>query len=117
MRHLFDFEKKDGISFIRFRGEINDDDCLEITKQISELPLERKLRIIIDLSETNTCLHKKESREMLARSLARVPGSRIAVVASTPVTRMMAKTLVATLGEPESTVFFKNEEEAIKWLR
>ena len=117
MKHRVDYDETRGVLNIRFVGEIKENEYLEISRSIKKLPPEKRMKLVINLSDNNSSLHRQETREMLARGLERVPGSRIAVIGSTPVTRMMAKTFVASLGQPESTGFFKNEKEALRWIR
>lgn len=85
--------------------------------------------LICDVSENPARSMSKEGRKWMSEHASRIGDAsgighasgigieKIAIVGSSPVTRMIAKIMVTTLKKANSTQFFRTESEAFRWLK
>lgn len=79
--------------------------------------------LICDVSENPARSMSKEGRKWMSEHASRIDHAsgigieKIAIVGSSPVTRMIAKIMVTTLKKANSTQFFRTESEAFRWLK
>jgi len=110
------YDEDRNLVYVKFEGKLAVDEYSKLAEFFNSLPEEKKMRYLADVTELEGSLLDRKTREMFAGSTARFPESKIAVVGGNPVTRMICKTVVVTMGKLKETGFLKNEAEAVSWL-
>ena len=101
-------------------GSITPDGYIEINKTYNTWAGGRPEKVIIDITETDMSTMvpwDRETRKRVNQSTEQFAAStKVAVIGSTTVTRMVMKIALSILGVLKTGKFFKTEEAALKWL-
>ena len=112
----FGYDEERNLIWVKLIGQVTVEEYQHFADFVNSLPRERKMRYLVDISRMDNSLFDRKTRNMVSESTERIPGSKIAMLGGSPITRMIAKTIVATMGKLHETGFFKTEEKAITWL-
>ncbi len=120
----FKFETRDPDEILRivFDGEITPDNICEINKLYADESKEGTQKILVDISQTKMSTWAtpwdRETRRRVAASVpANPPKSKVAIIGSSSISRMITKVGLSVIGKIKDSRFFKSEEEAVAWLK
>jgi hypothetical protein len=116
MKHKITYDEE-GILRIQYIGEIIPEEYRQTAEQVMQMPAENLKRILVDISQTDTPMWNRETREMLAKSTPTPAGSKVAVIGASAAIRIISKAFVHIAKTQSQTRFFKTEEEALAWLK
>ncbi|MBD3285314.1 hypothetical protein GF338_03155 [candidate division WOR-3 bacterium] len=118
MKYELKYLDEHGVLFLKMLAELKDES--EIKELMSEIRGEYEKhefdRILCDISHSGSSI-SKEARRAFKDTASMVDFKRIAMVGGNPPMRMMAKVILAVTGTSKNTQFFKNKDEALKWLK
>jgi hypothetical protein len=118
MKHRIDYDEKLGVLFIRVVKDVSPEEFLEVNKLITSMPVEKRMRILIDASDAVMPKWDRKMREAVLSGTSHTPpNTRTAVIGLSPALRVFSKVIINVAGKYSETKFFKTEEEAIAWLR
>jgi len=112
------FDEDNDILRMEVLGELVKKDVDELFPAMGKM-LEGKERryILVDLSsDDRPASFSKDVRKAYKENADLVKADKAALVGAKPVTRMVAKTVLAITGSAKSTQFFKTVDEALKWF-
>lgn len=72
---------------------------------------------LVDVSRLEGSLRSGETKDAVAGKPELIKGGLIPITGASEITRMLAKTIAATMRKLKDTDFFKSEDEAVKWLK
>lgn len=116
------YDDEQGILHIRFTEDITPEDICEINKIYGKEPSDKTAAIIVDISDTKMSTWAtpwdRETRQRVAASVPpNPPKSRVAIIGSTSISRMLTKVGLSVIGRIKDSRFFKNEAQAVAWLK
>lgn len=117
VKHELYFDEKKHIIVFRTRGEFSYEDGVEAVERLEKIVEGKENnQVLCDITDFPAKLDKSVRR--LQQDLPqRMRISKMAVIATNPAVRMIGRVVDATMGKGFSAGFFKNEEEALAWLR
>lgn len=117
MKHNIWYDEGLQVLFLEFTDHFRYQDVNEIFKKITEM-LEGKLyrQMLVIMSDTHK-VENRETREATNEALNRAKISEVAFVGGSAANRMIARVLIKTGIIKTNGDFFKEQEEAIKWLK
>lgn len=122
MGFKLDFNEQKGVLYIIFVEEVTPDDVCKINNLNEMVPREKTEKIIVDISSTKMSTWAKpwdrETRRRVAESVPPNPlKSKVAIIGSSSVSRMLTKVGLTVIGKIKDSKFFKSEEDALAWLK
>ncbi len=114
------FDEKNQILHLKFTEVWDEKDIPEMFNRMRTHLEGREKRILLgDVSGAAPQSYSKEMRKMVADEATTLKLDKIAIMGANPVLRMMAKVLLAVIGNKWSaeTRFFGSKEEALAWLK
>lgn len=114
------YDEENQALVLRFTEVWTEEDIPGLFSRLREyLGEKEKKNILGDVSQAPTQSYSKEFRKMIAEEAASLSLDKVAVVGANPVLRMMAKVLLAIIGQKWSveTKFFTAEKDALVWLK
>lgn len=117
MNHKMWYDNNDELLFLEFTSDFLLEDVAPIREKIFEL-LEAKpyRQMVIHISKTAK-VENRETREQSNKALQDAEVSDAAFVGGSAANRMIAKVLLKTGAIKTQGDFFKNTDDAIKWLK
>jgi hypothetical protein len=117
MNHKVYCDETQNILYIRFVGKVDASGYRKVAEQINALPVEKRLQLIVDLSDAAAPFWDRKTRQVLADGTVQSDKSRMAVFGASPAIRVIAKMMLIALGQRDRTRFFKTEAQALAWLK
>jgi tRNA threonylcarbamoyladenosine modification (KEOPS) complex Pcc1 subunit len=115
------FDEEAGVVRMRFVGNITNEEYTRINRELlANISPEKRRFQLVDLTASTTMkIDRKTRKEITAEIEATdVAGTKTAIVGASPMVRMMTKVILAMRKEKDAeTRFFKNEDEALTWLK
>ncbi len=117
MKHELYYDEEKNIIVFRTRGAFSYEDGVEAVEKLENIVKGKENNLVLcDTTDFPAKLDKSVRR--LQQDLPkRMKISKMAVIATNPAVRMIGRVVVATMGKGFSAGFFKNEEEALAWLK
>jgi len=117
MVHKIWYDQADEILYLEFTNNFLRSDVDPILEKVKELLHEKTRRqMIIKMSSTYK-VENRETREESNKGLHKLKIQQIAFVGGSAANRMIAKVLIKTGMMKISGDFFKNNDDAINWLK
>lgn len=114
------FDEKNEALHLSFTEVWDENDVPELFKRIRAHFEGRKERNIVgDLSHAAPQSYSRQMRKMVAEEAAALSLDKVAILGANNVLRMMAKILLAVIGNKWSaeTKFFDSEADALAWIK
>jgi pyruvate carboxylase len=114
------FDEKNEILFLKFVEEWTEKDIPEMFSRIRMfLEGKKKKNILGDVSEAPAQSYSRQMRNMVGEEVVDLKLDKVAILGANPVLRMMAKVLLAVIGNKWSaeTRFFGSKAEALAWIK
>ena len=121
MEHKVNYDDKNEIVSIDVIGVIEENDPQEMNQEFLKT-LEGKpyKQLLIDLKKADPTGGHNERRKQLYDAVADAGFEDVALFGTTSATRLVVKVIIklGTMGKRKMNIeFFKNEEEAVSWLK
>jgi hypothetical protein len=113
------FDERNGLIKAQILESLTKEETEQLMSLIKGELKHRGVRLgIMDLSKTEAFQQiSKDVREVYKKHARELPLDKAAIIVGSPVVRMIARVVLASLGISTTTRFFKTEQEAIRWLR
>ena len=114
------FDEKEGVVRMKIAGKISNEEYRKVNrKMIDTISAEKRTRQIVDLTEAEAMNIDRKTRKEIAEEMhsSEVEGTKLAIIGASPMTRMLTKVILAMRKQKSETRFYKNEEEALTWLK
>ncbi len=117
MKHKMWYDENHQLLFLEFCDHFRRTDVEPIYNRILEFLHAKPFRqLLVAMSDTYT-VENRETREATNAALIKANISEVAFVGGSAANRMLARVLIKTGIIKTNGDFFKNQEEAIKWLK
>jgi hypothetical protein len=114
MKHELFFDEKHSLMVMRIKGNFTADDARASAEFIDKTTKENgTCDALVDLREASPRLDK-DVRRMLREQSERTEVRKFAMVVTHPALRVIGKIATSSI---KNSGIFKNEEEALKWLK
>ena len=117
MVHELKYDEETGIIVLTFNSHFLLTDVEPIISTIKTLLVGKPYRQGLVIMKEEYKVENRETREALSEGLSKLDVTEVAFVGLGAATRMVAKVLLKTGLVKLKGEFFKNTEEAIKWLK
>gem|GEM_PF-3706846 len=118
MNYKIWFDRKEGVVRVKIKGRFGSEDNSEFIKRLEDAFSGREHRVaIIDVSEGNFSIPKRENRERMVDRLRELDFERIAFVGASLLVKMMMRIIAMSLGRKGSVGSFLSEDEALIWIQ
>jgi hypothetical protein len=116
MEHELKYDEKNGIIILKFNYHFLHKDVDPLFFQVKQLLEGKQIRQMLVMMSDKHNVENRETREATSDQLSRLNISEVAFVGGTATNRMIARVLLKTGIVKLNGEFFKDYEEAIKWL-
>ena len=117
MEHKQWYDDQNEISFLELLGDFLRADIEPMYNRLHELLEGKPYRQLIVIMSKSSKVENRETRELLNKGLIDEKITEIAFVGFHAMGRMVAKVLLKTGAIKINGDFFKNQEEAINWIK
>jgi len=112
------YDEKLGVLRFKVINPLTAEDAREITPLAEKLMESKDTRaMLVDLTAGSSMGLSKEVRAAFREGPGPFKYEKIALYGANPVERMIAKAILAVSGSKQIARFFKNEEEALSWIK
>lgn len=116
MEHELKYDEKTGIIVLTFKNHLLFSDVEPIISATRENLVGKPYRQGLVIMKEEYKVENRETREALSEGLSKLDITNVAFVGLGAATRMVAKVLLKTGMIRMNGEFFKNSDEAVKWL-
>ncbi len=117
MEHTLNYDEENDILVIRFKNDLYRGEVDLIAKLISENLKDKPFRQLIVISGIGYNIENRETREAMMNTVAELKITQVAYLGLSAANRMIAKVMSKTGFIKLDSEFFKEIEDAIKWLK
>ncbi|MBN2379302.1 STAS/SEC14 domain-containing protein [candidate division WOR-3 bacterium] len=118
MKHNIYYDSDSQVVVMQVIGEVNADDAAMMMEKLSGLLANNSgTNILADFRQSPNLNLDRQSRGIIQNAAKKFKFGKAALVGVSPVTRMIAKVILAVLGKIEESRFFNAEDEALAWLK
>jgi len=117
MKHKLYYDEENKVVALDVTGEFTLEEAQETMKLMRESFSDKApYPFLLDLGKLTSDL-ERETRKHLQNEAGNVGIARMAMVVTSPMTRMTAKIVSAVIGKRNETGFFKTRQDALAWLK
>ncbi|MBN2380567.1 STAS/SEC14 domain-containing protein [candidate division WOR-3 bacterium] len=125
MKRDIRYNKAQDALYARISGEIAPREFQEMSQVFMSFPAGQRSRILIDIAGLKMPKWDRETRKRLAESSPVLSENKVALIGAPPALRILSKVFSyisqkkakAKSKQPQETMFFKTEGEALSWLK
>jgi len=117
MLHELKYDEENGIIVLAFKYHFLHKDVDPLFLQVKELLEGKQIRQMLVVMSENHNVENRETREATSEQLSQLNISEVAFVGGNATNRMIARVLLKTGIVKLNGDFFKDYEDAIKWLK
>jgi len=112
------FDSKAEVARVKIYGKFGSEDNSEFIQRLEDMFREKEHRVaVIDVTEGQFSLPKRENREQMVGRIKRMDFERLAFVGASPLIKMMMKIIAISLGRKGSIGSFDADDEALIWIQ
>jgi hypothetical protein len=117
MKHKLYYDEQNKIVVMDVEGDFTFEEAKETMKLMRDSFADKApYPFLLDLEKLSSDLDR-DTRKHLQVEAGNVGIARMAMVVTSPMTRMTAKIVSSVIGKRNETGFFKTREEAVRWLK
>ena len=118
MNYRIWFDSKAEVARVKIYGKFGSEDNSEFIQRLEDMFREKEHRVaVIDVTEGQFSLPKRENREQMVGRIKRMDFERLAFVGASPLIKMMMKIIAISLGRKGSIGSFDADDEALIWIQ
>lgn len=118
VKHSIQCDSDSGAVVLKVVGDFTIEDATETFEKVKGLLVTNPTTCILaDLSQSPNLTIDRETRRKIQEAGLNLEFQKLAFVGVSPVTRMIAKVVLAVLSKIKESRFFNSEEEALSWLK
>jgi len=118
LKHSIQYDSNSRTIILKIVGNFTVEDADEVIVKVNQLTGNNpESNVLADFTQSPNLVIDRETRRMIQNAALKYMFQKVAFVGVSPVTRMIAKVIIAVLGKIKESRFFKTEAEAIAWLK
>ena len=117
MKHNIWYDDQNDVAFLEFTSNYRQQDVEPILAKLKQLFSGKKLKQLIIIMSSTYKVENRETRELSNKGLSELGVTHIGFVGGSAANRMIARVLIKTGILKIDGDFFREKEEAIKWLK
>lgn len=117
MKHKLYYDEENKLVVLEVEDEFTLEEAKETMKLMRDSFADKApYSFLLDLEKLSSDLDR-DTRRLLQTEAGNVGIARMAMVVTSPMTRMTAKIVLSVIGKRNETGFFKTRDEALAWLK